>query len=109
MIGTNQILAEIRDRGYKGAERTLRRWLISIRGRNTPAPVPPAPPPTRDITGWIMRPIDNLTDEHQAELERLCGLCPDLAAIRDLALARARSASEARYPAAPSKTSGRSR
>ncbi|MFY1652754.1 ISL3 family transposase [Solwaraspora sp. WMMB762] len=32
-----------------------------------------------------MRPIDKLTDEHRAELERLCGLCPDLAAIRDLA------------------------
>jgi transposase len=85
VVGTNQLLAEIRDRGYKGAERTLRRWLISVRGRNTPAPVPPTPPPTRDITGWIMRPIDKLTDEHQAELERLCGLCPDLAAIRDLA------------------------
>ncbi|MFG1954827.1 ISL3 family transposase [Micromonospora sp. NPDC048830] len=83
--GTNQLLAEIRARGYKGGERTLRRYLISIRGRNEPAPVPPPAPPTRDITGWIMRPVDKLTDEHQAELERLCGLCPDLAAIRDLA------------------------
>ncbi|MFY1633700.1 ISL3 family transposase [Solwaraspora sp. WMMB335] len=32
-----------------------------------------------------MRPIDKLTDEHREELARLCGLCPDLAAIRDLA------------------------
>jgi hypothetical protein len=85
VAGTNQLLAEIRERGYKGAEPTLRRWLISVRGRNTPAPVPPAPAATRDITGWIMRPIDKLTDQHQAELERLCNLCPDLAAIRDLA------------------------
>jgi hypothetical protein len=84
VTGTNQLLAEIRARGYRGAERTLRRWLISIRGRNTPAPVPPPVPPARDITGWIMRPVDKLTDEHQAELERVCGLCPDLAAIRDL-------------------------
>ena len=85
VVGTNQLLAEIRAQGFKGAERTLRRWLISVRGRNTPPPVPPAPPPTRDITGWIMRPIDKLTDDQQAELERLCALCPDLAAIRDLA------------------------
>jgi transposase len=85
VTGTNQLLSEIRGRGYQGAERTLRRWLISVRGRDTPAPVPPAPPSTRDITGWIMRPIDKLTEEHRAELERLCGLCPDLAAIRDLA------------------------
>ncbi|WP_173166052.1 ISL3 family transposase [Phytohabitans suffuscus] len=84
VAGTNQLLAEIRAQGYKGAERTLRRWLISVRGRNQPTPVPP-PPPTRDITGWIMCPTDKLTDEHQAELEQLCGLCPDLATIRDLA------------------------
>jgi hypothetical protein len=38
-----------------------------------------------DITGWIMRPVDKLTDDDRAELRRLCGLCPDLAAIRDLA------------------------
>ena len=83
--GTNQLLTEIRAGGYKGGERTLRRWLIRVRGRNQPAPVPPPAPPTRDITSWIMRPIDKLTDEHQAELDRLCGLCPDLASIRDLA------------------------
>jgi transposase len=85
VTGTNQLLAEIRARGYRGGERTLRRYLVSIRGRNEPAPVPPPVPPARDITGWIMRPVDKLTDEHRAELERLCGLCPDLAAIRDLA------------------------
>lgn len=32
-----------------------------------------------------MRPIDKITDDQLAALERLCGLCPDLAAIRDLA------------------------
>jgi hypothetical protein len=32
-----------------------------------------------------MRPVDKLTDDDRAELRRLCGLCPDLAAIRDLA------------------------
>lgn len=83
--GTNQLLAEIRARGFNGAERTLRRWLISVRGRNSPAPAPAPVPPARDITGWIMRPLEKLTDEHTAELERLCGICPDLAAIRDLA------------------------
>jgi GGDEF domain-containing protein len=32
-----------------------------------------------------MRPVDKLTDDDRAELRRLCGLCPDLATIRDLA------------------------
>jgi hypothetical protein len=85
VTGTNQLLDEIRARGYRGSERTLRRYLIGVRGRNEPTPVPPPVPPTRDITGWIRRPVDNLTDDDRAELQRLCGLCPGLAAIRDLA------------------------
>ena len=85
VTGTNQLLAEVRARGYKGSERTLRRWLIGIRGSNTPTPAPPPVPKTRDITGWIMRPVDKLTDDDRAELDRVCGLCPDLAATRDLA------------------------
>jgi hypothetical protein len=32
VTATNQLLAEIRARGFGGGERTLRRWLIGIRG-----------------------------------------------------------------------------
>jgi hypothetical protein len=85
VTGTNQLLAEIRQRGYTGSERTLRRFLIAIRGRHQPDPVPPPVPPARDITGWIMRPPDKLTDDDRAQLEQLCQRCPDLATIRDLA------------------------
>jgi transposase len=85
VTATNQLLAEIRARGFRGGERTLRRWLIGIRGTDPSVPAPPPVPPARDITGWIMRPVDKLTDDDHAELRRLCGLCPDLAAIRDLA------------------------
>lgn len=85
ITGTNQLLAEIRKRGFTGGERTLRRWLISVRGSNATPPAPPPVPKSRDITGWIMRPTSKLTDGDQAELDRLCGLCPDLGVIRDLA------------------------
>jgi transposase len=85
ITGTTELLAEIRGRGYRGSARTLRRYLITIRGADEPAPAPPPVPPARDITGWIMRPDTKLTDEHRTELQRLCELCPDLAAIRDLA------------------------
>jgi transposase len=85
ITGTNQLLAEIRSQGYTGSERTLRRWLISVRGSNaTTAPPPPAPK-SREITGWIMRPVGKLTNDDHAQLERLCELCPDLGVIRDLA------------------------
>lgn len=85
VTGTVQLLAEIRARGFRGGERTLRRYLITLRGVDQPDPVPPPVPPARDITGWIMRPDSKLTEEHRAELQRLCDLCPDLATIRDLA------------------------
>jgi hypothetical protein len=85
VTGTNELLAEIRQRGYTGSERTLRRWLISVRGSNTATPGPPPPPKTRDIVGWIMRPPGKLSNADTAELQRLCDLCADLAIIRDLA------------------------
>jgi transposase len=85
VTGTLQLLGEIRARGYTGSERTLRRFLIALRGRPEPTVEPPPVPPTRDITAWIMRPLDKLTDDDQAELDRLCQLCPDLTTIRQLA------------------------
>lgn len=83
VTSTGQLLDEITARGYTGGERTLRRWLVDIRGRDEPAP--PPTPRARDITGWIMRPADKLTTDDRTELDRLCGLCPDLVTIRDLA------------------------
>ncbi|RSM36763.1 ISL3 family transposase, partial [Actinoplanes sp. ATCC 53533] len=85
ITGTTELLAEIRARGYRGGERTLRRYLINLRGCDQPTLAPPPVPPARDITGWIMRPDGKLTEEHRAELQRLCDLCPDLVTIRDLA------------------------
>ncbi|MFE9658147.1 transposase [Micromonospora sp. NPDC006431] len=85
ITGTNQLLAEIHGHGYTGCERTLRRWLISVRGSNAAAPPQPPVPKTREITGWIMRPASKLAAADRAQLDRLCSLCPDLDAIRDLA------------------------
>lgn len=42
VTGTGQLLAEIRGQGYRGGERTLRRYLVTIRGRGE---IPPAPSP----------------------------------------------------------------
>jgi len=55
------LLAEIRGRGYRGGERTLRRWLIGVRGAQPP-PARPKIPSARAITSWIMRPYDKLND-----------------------------------------------
>lgn len=58
---TSVLLQEISARGYRGGERTLRRWLIDARQHHEKPPAPPPVPTSRAITGWIMRPADRLS------------------------------------------------
>ena len=85
VTSTGALLAEIRDRGYRGGERTLRRYLIATRGTPATTPAPPPVPSSRTITAWIMRPPAKLTAADTAALAAACTTCPDLATIRDLA------------------------
>ncbi len=80
---TNQLLEEIRDRGFHGSIRTLRRYTAELRATLT-KPEPPPAPKARDVVGWIVRNPDNLTDDDRAGLEDACGRCAELAATRDL-------------------------
>ena len=85
VTGTTPLLAEIRALGYTGGERTLRRYLVTIRDEPDRVPTEPPVPPAREITAWIMRPAEKITADNLAELRLLCDRCPDLDAIRDLA------------------------
>jgi transposase len=85
VTGTGQLLDEIRERGYRGGERTLRRYLLAIRGTPTTPPPPPPTPSSRTVTSWIMRPPAKLNDQDTTALAVACDTCPDLATIRDLA------------------------
>jgi hypothetical protein len=82
---TSILLGEIRGRGYRGGERTLRRWLINARAHLQQPPEPPPVPSARTITGWIMRPADKLSEDDNAALKDACTRCPDIAAITELA------------------------
>jgi transposase len=84
ITATTVLYEEIRARGYRGGQRTLRRFLVGIRGPEQP----PAPPPVasaRQITAWIMRPDDKLSDDDRTGLKDACTRCPDLATLTDLA------------------------
>lgn len=83
-LSTQTLLAEVRAQGFKGSERTLRRWLIKLRGAIA-EPEIPKPVKVRDFVAWIMRPHEKLTDEERAELKRICTISTELAATRDLA------------------------
>ncbi|MEV6964486.1 transposase [Hamadaea sp. NPDC051192] len=85
VTSTNQLLAEITAQGYRGGERTLRRYLISIRGTEQAAPPQPKVPSARQLAALIMRPDARLTSDERDALADACTRCPDLATIRDLA------------------------
>jgi transposase len=82
---TGDLLDEIRRRGYRGSERTLRRYLNTIRRQDTAAPAPPPVASAREITAWIMRPHHKLDETDRLALKDACTRCPDLAALTELA------------------------
>ncbi|MGH3403585.1 MAG: ISL3 family transposase [Streptosporangiaceae bacterium] len=58
---TDRLHAELRERGYRGSLRTLRRLTAQLR-RDTAAPAPPAAPPARKAASWILtRPASSPT------------------------------------------------
>jgi transposase len=85
VTATSVLLREIRARGYRGGERTLRRWLIDARGHLQKPPTPPPVPSSRTITGWIMRPAENLNEDDTTAIKDACTRCADIAAITELA------------------------
>lgn len=80
---TNQLFDEIRERGFRGSMRTLRRHTAQLRAALT-TPEPPPAPKARDIVGWIVRNPDNLTDDDRTGLADACDRCDELATTRDL-------------------------
>lgn len=85
VTATSVLLQELRGRGYRGSERTLRRWLIDARAHLHTPPPPPPVPSARTITGWIMRPADKLSEIDATALKDACGRCPHITTITDLA------------------------
>jgi transposase len=80
---TETLYSEIRQRGFAGSLRTLRRYTAHLRAALT-APEPPPPPKNHEIVGWLVRNPDNLTDDDRAGLADACHRCEELATTRDL-------------------------
>jgi transposase len=72
---------EIRDRGYPGSVRSVRRHLAGYRGTRTAPERPPAPPKTRAVTSWIMTRPGSLDPGDQASLDAILASSPELAAV----------------------------
>ena len=80
---TERLHAELRDRGYRGSLRTLRRLTARLR-QDTAVPASPPAPPAKKVARWILTPPGKLTDEDRAALAQITARCAELSATRDL-------------------------
>ena len=71
-----QLFREISALGYDGSYSVVRGYLDQRRPAK--APLPPAPPTVRDVTGWLTRHPDSLTDDERPRLQDLLDRCPEL-------------------------------
>jgi transposase len=62
------LFAEIREQGFRGSIKTVRRYIQPFRAAKTAPPDTPAAPKPRHVTSWIMTKPDNLTTDDQAKL-----------------------------------------
>jgi len=46
--------------------------------RPAKAPLPEAPPTVRDVTNWLTRHPDSLTEDEKPRLKAILGRCPEL-------------------------------
>ena len=76
-----QLFREIRERGYTGSYPVVRAYLEQHRPAR--APLPPTPPTVRDVTGWIARHPDSLTEDDRPRLKAVLDRCPELQAASD--------------------------
>lgn len=73
-----QLTKEIAERGYRGSDKTVRRYLHPFR-ENLVAPPPiPVPPTVRRVTGWLTRDPDTLTEDDTMQLKQILARSPAL-------------------------------
>nr|WP_153506892.1 ISL3 family transposase [Streptomyces alkaliterrae] len=75
---------EIIERGYRGGYTTLVEWARRELPVLEGAPPPPAPPSTRQVTGWLTRHPATLTEEEKLHRKAVLARCPELEAAAEL-------------------------
>jgi len=80
---TGRLHEELRERGYRGSLRTLRRLTAQLR-QDTAVPAAPPAPAARKVASWILTPPGKLADADRAALGQITSRCEELAITRDL-------------------------
>jgi transposase len=76
-----QLFREISSAGYTGSYSTVRDYLDQHRPAKTP--LPPPPPTVRQVTSWLTRRPDSLTEDERPQLKALLERCPEIQAAYD--------------------------
>ena len=73
-----RLFREIRELGYGGSYSVVRNYLDQLRPEK--APLAEAPPTVRDVTNWLCRRPDTLTEDERPRLKAILDRCPELQA-----------------------------
>lgn len=76
------LTAEITALGYRGSGQTVRRYLHPFRATLTAPPAVPVPPTVRQVTGWLTRRPEDLSEDEGLELKLLLARSDALATTR---------------------------
>ncbi|WP_433754631.1 ISL3 family transposase [Nocardia sp. CA-135398] len=80
-----RLLEEVRERGYTGSHRSVRRLVQTWRVATPPAATnAPAAPTPRDVAGWMMRPTTALSDDEKRQLQQILAGCDTLRQVNQL-------------------------
>ncbi|MGH3235659.1 MAG: ISL3 family transposase [Streptosporangiaceae bacterium] len=73
--------AELRERGWAGSVKTVRRYVAPFRQALAVPEPGPAVPKTRQITSWLLTRPDHLRPEEQEQLGQITERCPHVQAL----------------------------
>ncbi len=76
-----KLYADITEQGFTGSYAIVSQYLEQY--RTDPGPIPPPPPTVRQVTGWLTRHPDNLTEDDRFGLKAVLKHCPELQAVRE--------------------------
>lgn len=79
-----RLTEELRTQGYRGTDRTVRRYLEPLREAGSPAAHAPSPPKPRQVTSWLTRHPDEVSEGKKIRLKAILARCPQLNTLADL-------------------------
>jgi len=77
------LTTEVTAMGYRGSDKTVRRYLQPFRVTQVAPRTAPVPPSVRQVTGWLTRRPRSLSEEEALELKKLLDRSAALATTRE--------------------------